>query len=106
MHIEKPDHTKFKVDVPAGKRCDATKLETNSFVYRPARIQILGNGKVRNQDLHTENAPGADWNLGSDLISTQCWSADQYNELRKVTMTAMVSLLKEQVGIINLFFFI
>lgn len=98
LHIEKPDHTKFKVDVPAGKRCDATKLDTNSFVYRPARIQILGNGRVRNQDLYAENAPGADWNLGSELISSQCWSADQYTRDEKIAMMAMVSLLKEQVG--------
>ena len=103
LHIEKPDHTELKVDVPADKRCDATKLKTNSFVYRPARIQILGNVnttsvKVRNQDLYTAKVSGSDWDLGSGLISSQCHSADQYTRVEKITMTEMVLFLKEQVG--------
>jgi len=98
LQIAKPDHTQFKVDVAPGDRCDAKKLKPNEFVYRPARIQILGNGRVRNQDLHKDGAASADWNLGSDLITSQCWSADQYTEIKKITMTAMALLLKEQVG--------
>lgn len=103
INIDKPDHEQYKVTLNSGQRCDASKLSPNSLVYRPARIVVLSkNGgntyNVRNQDIHKSGGSGADWNLDASLISTQCWSADQYTKSEKITMTAMASKLKEEVG--------
>lgn len=104
INSEKPDHEQFKVNLSAGQRCDASKLSTNSLIYRPARIVVLArnqgsnNFSVRNQDLYKACASGADWNIDSSLISSQCWSADQYTKIEKVTMTQLASKLKEEVG--------
>ncbi len=102
IHVPVPDHSQYHVNLTSGQRCDATKLNSDSLIYRPARIVILAkNGNsvnVRNQDLHKSGKPGADWNLDSSLISSQCWSADQYSKIEKVTMTTLASKLKEEVG--------
>jgi len=99
-----PDHTEYRVKLNPGQRCDATKLTPNSLIYRPARIVVLSTNdstnvvSVRNQDLHKDRASGADWSLDSNLVSSQCWSADQYTQIEKVTMSTLASKLKEEVG--------
>lgn len=106
IYVEKPDHEQYRVNLSTGQRCDASKLSADSKLYRPARITVLRAGSsvsgnsfsVRNQDLHKKNAPGADWALDASLISNQCWSPDQYTDIKKVTMTELASKLKEEVG--------
>lgn len=103
INVEKPEHEQYKVNLSAGQRCDAIKLTPNSLIYRPARIVVLGKSQtnvfnVRNQDLHKAGASGSDWNLDSSLVSSQCWSADQYTKIEKVAMTQLASKLKEEVG--------
>jgi hypothetical protein len=99
-----PDHTEYRVKLNPGQRCDATKLTPNSLIYRPARIVVLSTNdstnvvSVRNQDLYKDRASGADWSLDSNLVSSQCWSADQYTQIEKVTMSTLASKLKEEVG--------
>lgn len=103
INISKPDHEQYQVTLQSGQRCDILKLTPNCLLYRPARIIVLsksaGNGySVRNQDLYKSGASGSDWNLDGSLICNQCWSADQYTKLEKITMTAMAAKLKEEVG--------
>lgn len=91
------------VTLPIGDRCVFSKLSDGSLLYRPAKIVILktgtgGNITVRNQELHAAGTSGADWQLGSSLISSQCWSPDQYTMIEKITMTQMAKKLKEEVG--------
>ncbi len=105
IKIDKPDHEQHLVTITSGQRCDPSKLMPNSLVYRPARIVVLAKAgltgtsfSVRNQDLHKAGKPGSDWTLEPGLIASQCWSADQYTKVEKVTMTTLASKLKEEVG--------
>lgn len=104
IEFEKPDDPlDQKVAVKEGFRCDFTKIKDGSLLYRPARIVVLeknkdaSNSRVRNQDLHKSGLE-ADWNLGTDLISKQCWSPDQYTKIEKVSMSQLAHKLKEEVG--------
>jgi hypothetical protein len=100
--LPKPDDPRdTQVSIPAGARCDFSKVSVGSLLYRPAKIVVLtvgGNCNVRNQELHAAGASGADWQLGSSLISSQCWSPDQYTETKKITQTEMALKIKEEVG--------
>ena len=54
---------------------------------------------MRNQELHTNGIAGSDWTLGSDLISSQCWSPDQFTgDIKKINRTEMARIIKEEVG--------
>ncbi len=104
IELPKPDdELDQKVTVKDGHRCDFTKIKDGSLLYRPARIIVLdkfkgsGDSRVRNQDLH-KSGLDSDWNLGTDLISKQCWSPDQYTKVEKVTATVLAHKLKEEVG--------
>ncbi len=97
LYISKPNPDQYKITLPAGSKdkCDGSKLSPSDLVYRPAELEIVSNCgstfTVKNQD-------GNQWNLDLNLISTQCWSPDQYTKIVKVTMTEMVEILKNQVG--------
>ncbi len=104
IKFEKPvDPLDCKVDIPENYRCDFKKVQEGTLLYRPARIIVLNkfkdpsNSRVRNQDLHKSGVE-ADWNLGHDLISKQCWTADHYNKIEKVNATQLAHKLKEEVG--------
>jgi len=96
LYIAKPNPEQYKITLPTGSKnkCDPTKLSPLSVLYRPAELEVITSGSnftVKNQD-------GQQWNLGSDLVSSQCWSPDQFTKIVKVTMTEMVNILKEKVG--------
>ncbi len=97
LHVSKPDPSQYLITLPAGSKakCDPSKLSPGDFMCRPAELEIRANigtnFTVKNQD-------GNEWTLGADLVGTQCWSADQYTKTEKVTMTEMVTILKERVG--------
>ncbi len=104
INFEKPDdELDCKVTLNDGLRCDYTKINNGSLLYRPARIVVLEKNtldksvKVRNQDLHKEGLDG-DWDLGNGLINKQCWSPDQYTKVEKVYASVLAHKLKEEVG--------
>ena len=102
LEIKKPiDPLDCMVVLSDNDRCDASKIKKNSLLYRPARIIYLSDdstsSNVRNQDLHKAGID-SDWSLGKSLISKQCWTADQYTKIEKVTMTQIASKLKDEVG--------
>ena len=91
-----------QIIIKNNERCDASKLKTGSLVYRPAKIEILGESNncfsVRNQDIFKVDQKTSDWTLGKELISNQCWSPDQYTNIEKITMTEMARIIKEVIG--------
>jgi hypothetical protein len=102
LKIEKPqDDLDCQVVLPPNARCDYTKVKDNSLLYRPARIVVLkkydGTSKVRNQDLYKDDKD-SDWDLGSNLVAKQCWTADQYTKIEKVSQSVLAFKLKEEVG--------
>jgi hypothetical protein len=99
--IKPTDEDDNKVNIQNGHRCDINKIKTGSLLYRPAKIVVLTSGStcnVRNQEIHAAGGEGADWSLGSSLISSQCWTPDQFNKIEKITMSEMATKLKEEVG--------
>lgn len=91
------------VKLGKNQRCDPTQICKDTLLYRPARIVVLNDSNsnsylVRNQDLYNEKNSSSDWTLSPDLISNQCWTADQYTKIEKITMTLMAKKLKEEVG--------
>lgn len=102
--VEKPDdNLDCKVDIPENMMCDVTRIKTGSLLYRPARIIVLNkdynqaDAKVRNQDLHSKGVD-SDWDINRNLLGKQCWSADQYKQIEKITQTQLAHKLKEEVG--------
>ena len=98
LEMKKPDDPlDCLVTLPENKRCDETKIKKDSLLFRPARIVVLGNDLVRNQDLY-KSSIDSDWHLGTSLIGTQCWTPDQYTKIEKISITQIAHKLKEEVG--------
>ena len=99
LELKKPDDPlDCLVHIPDGKRTDSDKIKIGTLLYRPARLVQLGNGGyVRNQELHSQKLD-SDWNIGNDLVEKQCWNADQYKTIEKITHTQLAHKLKEEVG--------
>lgn len=97
---EKPeDPFDCKVTLKGGDRCDPTKIQTGSLLYRPARLVVLSAEDmcVRNQDLH-DAGEDSDIMVGQNLLRKQCWTPDQYTIVKKVLPKEMQELFMAQVG--------
>jgi hypothetical protein len=103
IKINKEQETNHNlITIKDGYRCDPFRIKKGDLLFRPAKIIVLdsstSNYNVRNQDIYKAGNSNSDWNLSSELIGTQCWSADQYTKIEKVTMTELAHKLKEEVG--------
>lgn len=80
------------VELQDDERCDPTKIRDGSLLYRPSRL-VVSNAKksmVRIQELSEEHS---DWNVSQDLIAVQCWTADQYTDVKKVSKPEMEEII-------------
>ena len=79
------------VELQDNERCDPTKIRDGSLLFRPSRLVVLNTEKslVRIQELHENNQEHSDWNVSQDLIAIQCWTADQYTDVKKVSKPEM-----------------
>ena len=97
---EKPeDPFDCKVSVGINDRCDPTKVQTGSLMYRPARLVVLSTDELclRNQDLY-DAGEDSDIMVGQHLLRKQCWTPDQYSVIKKVSAKEMQELITTQVG--------
>jgi len=88
-----------KVSVGTNDRCDPTKVQTGSLLYRPARLVVLetDNLTLRNQDLY-DAGEDSDIMVGQNLLRKQCWTPDQYTTVQKVLAKEMQELFMNKVG--------
>jgi hypothetical protein len=88
-----------KVSVKMNDRCDPSKIQTGSLLYRPARLVVLSAEDmcIRNQDLY-EAGEDADITVGQNLLRKQCWTPDQYTNVQKVSHKEMHDLFTNDVG--------
>ena len=88
-----------KVSVKMNDRCDPSKIQTGSLLYRPARLVVLDAEDmcIRNQDLY-EAGEDADITVGQNLLRKQCWTPDQYTNVKKVSPKEMHDLFTNEVG--------
>ena len=80
------------VELADDERCDPTKIRDGSLLFRPSRL-VVSNAKksmVRIQELSEEHS---EWNVSQDLIAIQCWSADQYTDVKKVSKPEMEEII-------------
>ena len=80
------------VELADDERCDPTKIRDGSLLYRPSRL-VVSNAKksmVRIQELSEDNS---EWNVSQDLIAVQCWTADQYTDVKKVSKPEMEEII-------------
>jgi hypothetical protein len=98
-NVKPEDPFDCKVSVGINDRCDPTKVQTGSLLYRPARLVVLDSEDlcVRNQDLYSAGED-ADTAVGSNLLRKQCWTADQYSIIKKVTNKEMEEIITNKVG--------
>jgi hypothetical protein len=97
---EKPeDPFDCKVSVGINDRCDPTKVQTGSLLYRPARLVVLDSEDlcVRNQDLYSAGED-ADIAVGTNLLRKQCWTADQYSIVKKVSAKEIQEIITNEIG--------
>ena len=98
LELKKPDDPFDKqVKIAKSDRCDSSLIKEGMLLDRPARLVVLPNGNVRNQDLHKAGVD-SDWNLGAELIAKQCFTADHYTEIVNVNKTQMAAKIKNEVG--------
>lgn len=83
------------VELQDNERCDPTKIRDGSLLFRPSRLVVLNTEKslVRIQELHENNQEHSDWNVSQDLIAIQCWTADQYTDVKKVSKPEMEEIV-------------
>ncbi len=88
-----------KVSVGINDRCDPTKIQTGSLMYRPARLVVLDKDDmcIRNQDLYTAGED-SDMMVGKNLLRKQCWTADQYSSIKKVSAKEMQEIITNEIG--------
>ena len=80
------------VELADDERCDPTKIRDGSLLYRPSRL-VVSNAKksmVRIQELSEDNS---EWNVSENLIAIQCWTADQYTDVKKVSKPEMEEII-------------
>ena len=97
--IKPEDPFDCKVTVGDNDRCDPTKIQTGSLMYRPARLVVLDTEELclRNQDLY-EAGEDADITVGQNLVRKQCWTADQYTHTKKVSAKEMHDVITSEIG--------
>lgn len=97
LSVVKPNPEQYMITLPAGSKnkCDTSKLSPSDLLSRPAELVIK---TASASGFLVKNQEGQEWNLAAELVSSQCWSPDQYTKIVKVTMTEMVTMLKEKVG--------
>lgn len=97
--IKPEDPFDCKVTVGENDRCDPTKIQTGSLMYRPARLVVLDTEELclRNQDLY-EAGEDADITVGQNLVRKQCWTADQYTHTKKVSAKEMHDVITSEIG--------
>jgi len=97
--IKPEDPFDCKVTVGENDRCDPTKIQTGSLMYRPARLVVLDAEELclRNQDLY-EAGEDADITVGQNLVRKQCWTADQYTHTKKVSAKEMHDVITSEIG--------
>lgn len=86
------DQLDCMVELADDERCDPTKIRDGSLLYRPSRL-VVSNAKksmVRIQELSEDNS---EWNVSQDLIAVQCWTADQYTDVKKVSKPEMEEII-------------
>lgn len=104
LTLERPaDPLARRVTLGRNQKTDTNHLQPGMLLCRPARIVLLSAGmagdcRVRNQDIHAASPGEGDWGLGSSLIATQCWNADQYTEVRQENMSTIATILRDRVG--------
>lgn len=107
LAVERPnDPFAERVTLQPNHKTDASKIREGMLLCRPARIVVMGKNntgttataRVRNQDIHAASPGQGDWELGTALIETQCWNADQYTDVRHEPMTAIAAILRDRVG--------
>jgi hypothetical protein len=88
-----------RVVLSSGDRCDPTKVQTGSLMYRPARLVVLDAKDLclRNQDLY-EAGEDADITVCQNLLRKQCWTPDQYTNTRQVTLKEMQDIITNEIG--------
>ena len=98
-HVKPEDPFDCKVTLKDGDRCDPTKVQTGSLMYRPARLVVLSTDELclRNQDLY-EAGEDSDILVGEHLLRKQCWTPDQYTIVKKVCSIEMQELITTQIG--------
>ena len=98
-HVKPEDPFDCKVTLKDGDRCDPTKVQTGSLMYRPARLVVLSTDELclRNQDLY-EAGEDSDILVGQHLLRKQCWTPDQYTIVKKVSAIEMQELITTQIG--------
>ena len=97
--IKPEDPFDCKVTVGDGDRCDPTKVQNGSLIYRPARLIILDAKDLclRNQDLYNA-CEDSDITVAPNLLRKQCWTPDQYARTKKVTVKEMQELIMTDIG--------
>ena len=97
--IKPEDPFDCKVTVGYGERCDPTKVQNGSLIYRPARLVVLDTNDLclRNQDLYNAGED-SDIMVGPNLLRKQCWTPDQYARTKKVTVKEMQELIMTDIG--------
>lgn len=98
-NVKPEDPFDCKVNLKDGDRCDPTKVQTGSLMYRPARLVVLSTDELclRNQDLY-DAGEDSDILVGQHLLRKQCWTPDQYTIVKKVSAKEMQELITTQVG--------
>ena len=98
-HVKPEDPFDCKVNVGINDRCDPTKVQTGSLLYRPARLVVISAEDlcIRNQELY-DAGEDSDIMVGQNLLRKQCWTPDQYTIVKKVSSIEMQELITTQVG--------
>lgn len=96
--IRPEDPLDCKVQLDKNDRCDPTMIRDGSLLYRPARLVVLDveESSVRNQDLYNDGAD-SDWLVGKTLLRKQCWTPDQYTNIKKVSPKEMQDIIKNEI---------
>lgn len=76
------------------QKCDASKLKEGDVLSRASFMQI---GKISKYSgmIPVINEDGIEWEISQDIISKECYSANQAEEEIQVTRTELIELLNK-----------
>lgn len=72
-------------------KLDQTKLKAGDKLSRISYMTVTGNETAHGSVL-VKNEDGLEWSIGKDILAQECYSADQFNEIKEVSRTELIEI--------------
>lgn len=70
-------------------KLDQIRLKVGDKLSRISYMTVI---EKNFSDVIVKNEDGLEWNIGGDILAKECYSADQFNEIKEVSRTELIEI--------------